>query len=117
MLGNLYLMRAISGPEFSLGDALCAAAVFKSAKKALHSGANPALMASILSSEAILRLFMSHHTEKRSTLFRRAKATFEKAGRLAERSRNVSLESHIWTPIEANLIASQKVLPTRNTRK
>ena len=106
MLGTLYLMRAISGPELSWGDLLCAEASLRSARIiALKSGGNPALTSAILNNESVLQLLKAGHSSKPNEQISHARANLVKALHLRKRSLVAPLEPHYWDPISFNLKA------------
>ena len=103
MLGTLYLMRAISGPELEWGDLLCAESSFRSARLMLKSGGNPALLAAIINNEAIVRLMKRADTEASEVIRNEARIRLQTALHLKRRPATAVFEPSYWAPLQANV--------------
>jgi hypothetical protein len=111
MLGNFYLIRAISGPQLEWGDLRCAEAAFRSARLMLRSGGNPALLAAITNSQVILSLMKSPDVGNSQALCKHARARLGTALQLKSRATIADLEPSYWDPMRANMEALGGTVP------
>lgn len=106
MLGTLYLTRAISGPELSWGDLLCAESSLRSARiLSLKSGGNPAVLSAILNNESVLQLLKAEYSTNPEKSMSGITTNLLKAFHLKKRSELATLEPHYWDPIAFNMKA------------
>ena len=111
MLGTLYLMRAISGPELEWGDLLCAESSLRAARLMLRSGGNPALLAAIVNNEAIVRLMKGADTEPPEEVRKEVRSRLQMALNLKKRSTITAFEPSYWAPLQANVKALGRPVP------
>ena len=115
MLGTLYLMRAVSGPDLEWGDLLCAEAAFRSARLMLRSGGNPTLLAAILNNESIVRLMKGEGAQNPDVVRKSVRSRLQTALNAKKRS---SIDSSFWNPIQENLKAvGRSVLGVEQARR
>ena len=118
MLGTLHLMRAVSGPEVSWGELLCAEASIRSARiLAIKSGAPPSLQAAILNNEAILQILKAEYSPDPARVLSAARGSMVKAVHLKKRSPLASLEPTYWDPILFNMKAVGSVVPATKKQR
>lgn len=118
MLGTFHLMRAVSGPEVSWGELLCAEAAFRSARIiALKSGAPPSLHAAILNNESILQILKAEYSPDPAKVISAARGNMVKAFHLKKRSPLASLEPTFWDPIAFNMKALALTVPATKKQR
>jgi hypothetical protein len=108
ILGNHYLIRAISGSDLQWGDLMCAEASFASARAFLKKRRGSAFMATILNNEAILRAFKSEHVIRARELQDQARGGLVTALKHRENLKEGDPSDGLWEVIVNNSNALRK---------
>ena len=111
MLGTLYLMRAVSGPELEWGELLCAESAFRSARLMLRSDDNPGLLAAIMNNQAIVVLMKAADTEKPQGILKGVRGRVLSALKFKKRATITAFEPTYWDPLQANVQALGGTVP------
>jgi hypothetical protein len=118
MLGTLHLMKAVSGPELSWGDLVCAEVAFRSARIiAIKTGAPPALYSAILNNEAVVHILKAEYSADPARTKNAARGNILKAYNLRNRSTLAPLEPQYWDPIAYNMRALGLTVPAAKKQR
>jgi len=105
ILGNHYLIRAISGSELQWGELVCAEASFASARAFLNKRRGSAFMAIVLNNEAILRAFKAEHVIQTGELRDQARGGLVTALKHRENLKEFDPGDGLWEVILKNSAA------------
>jgi hypothetical protein len=105
ILGNHYLIRAISGSELQWGELVCAEASFASARAFLNKRRGSAFMAIVLNNEAILRAFKAEHVIQTRELRDQARGGLVTALKHRENVKEFDPGDGLWEVILKNSAA------------
>lgn len=105
ILGNHYLLRAISGPELQWGDLKCAESSFASARAFLQNRRDSAFMSILLNNEAILRAFKAEYSVEVPKLREQVQNNLATAVGYRERVTDGDPQDSMWMVVESNKTA------------